>query len=189
MAAVAYCDILAAPIAGPAQLLIAMRAGRGGLRRWVFALAATVVACVPLLVAAAIARSRRDAIYWLPKPDRTLLSNTLQEFTGGFSEVTAVRWATIAAVVVLVGLALAALAARRRREADRVADEGWALAIAAAWGLLGPALLLVVSFAHPLFWPRYAIVALPGLCLLAAAAAASLWRAPRGALVAIGCAA
>src|SRR5262249_6651963 len=172
--------ILAAPIALPAQLLIALRAGRDGVRRWVVALAATVVACVPLLVAAVIARSRRDAIYWLPKPDRTLLSNTLQEFTGGFSEVTAVRWATIAAGLALVGLAVVALRARRAREGARVAAEGWALAIGLAWGVLGPLLLLLVSFIHPLFWPRYAIIALPGLCMLTAVAAISVWRARGG---------
>jgi hypothetical protein len=190
MAALAYCDILAAPIALPAQLLIARRAGPGGVRRWLGALCATAVACVPLLVAAIIERSRRDAIYWLPKPDRTLLSTTLQEFTGGFSEVTAVRWLTIVAALALVAGALVVLLARRRAQGTgAIAQDGWTLAIAAAWGLLGPLLLLVVSFAHPLFWPRYAIVALPGLCLLVASAATIVWRSPPGRLGPIAAAA
>jgi hypothetical protein len=68
-----------------------------------------------------------------------------------------------------------------------VADEGWTLAIAAAWGVLGPLLLLAVSFVHPLFWPRYAIGAVPGLCLLAATAAVTVWHGPRGRFVAAGC--
>ena len=38
-----------------------------GCRRWL----ALLVCCVPLIVAAVIARGRRNALYWLPKPDRT----------------------------------------------------------------------------------------------------------------------
>ncbi len=54
------------------------------------------------------------------------------------------------------------------------AAERRALAAAAAWGVLPPAMLLLVSAVEPLFWPRYAIVALPGLCLLLALSAAAL---------------
>ncbi|HTA05754.1 MAG TPA: hypothetical protein VK774_05270, partial [Solirubrobacteraceae bacterium] len=48
------------------------------------------------------------------------------------------------------------------------------------------ALLLIVSAAYPLFWPRYAILALPGLCLLAALAAERLSRDRAGVTIA-GC--
>lgn len=182
MALLAYCDILAAPIAIPVQALIAWRAGRDAFRRWLLALGALLVCCVPLLIAAAIAHSRRNALYWLPKPDRGLLTLALQEFTGGFSEVSAVRWATIAAGAVVVGAALWSL--RRAR----VGSESRAAIVAAiGWGLLPPVLLLVVSFARPLFWPRYAIVALPGLCLLFAVAGVRLWSSRRGLLTALVC--
>nr|MBA3809591.1 glycosyltransferase family 39 protein [Solirubrobacterales bacterium] len=91
MALLAYCDILAAPIAIPAQALIAWRAGRDAFRRWLLSLGALLLCCVPLLIAAAIAHGRRNALYWLPKPDRGLVMLALQEFAGGFSEVSAVR--------------------------------------------------------------------------------------------------
>jgi mannosyltransferase len=181
MALLAYCDILAAPIAIPAQALIARRAGPVAFRRWLLSLGALVVCCVPLLIAAAIAHSRRNALYWLPKPDRSLVTLAVQEFTGGFSEVSAVRWATIAAGAVLVGGALWTLRRARRGSEPRAA-----LAIAIGWGILPAVLLLVVSFARPLFWPRYAIIALPGLCLLFAVAGARLWASRRGLLAAVG---
>jgi hypothetical protein len=181
MALLAYSDLLAAPIALPAQALIARRAGRDGVRRWLWSLLALLIACIPLIVAAAIARGRRNALYWLPKPDRALVSATLQEFSGGFSGLSAVRWVTIAAGALLVGAAVWSL--RRRRDTA----ERWTFAIAACWGILPAVLLLAVSFVQPVFWPRYAILALPGLCLLAALAAARLWRERRGMLVAAGC--
>jgi hypothetical protein len=48
-------------------------------------------------------------------------------------------------------------------------------------------LLLAVSFVRPLFWPRYVILALPGLCLLVAIAAVLLWRTRRGRLAVFAC--
>jgi mannosyltransferase len=181
MTVLAYCDLLAVPIALPAQALIARRSGSNGFRRWLWSLLALLVCCVPLLVAVAIARSRRDALYWLPKPDRALVSLTLQEFAGGFSGVTAVRWATLAAGAALLGAAIWSI--RGRRDAERRET----FAIALAWGVLPVVLLLGVSFVHPLFWPRYAILALPGLCLLAALAAGRLRRSARGLPLAAGC--
>ncbi len=182
MALLAYCDILAAPIAIPVQALIAWRAGRDAFRRWVVSLGALLACCVPLLIAAAIAHGRRNALYWLPKPDRSLVTLAVQEFTGGFSGVSAVRWATVAAGAVLVGAALWSL--RRARSA---AESRAAMLTGIGWGIAPPVLLLVVSFARPLFWPRYAIVALPGLCLLFAVAGARLWASRRGLIAAVGC--
>jgi 4-amino-4-deoxy-L-arabinose transferase-like glycosyltransferase len=178
MALLAYCDILAAPLVIPAQALVAWRAGRGAFRRWLWSLLALLGSCLPLLVGAAIARGRRDALYWLPKPDRGLISLTLQEFTGGFSGLTAVRWATLVAGAVMVGGALWAI--RRSRERGT-------FAIAIGWGILPGVLLMAVSLVRALFWPRYVILALPGLCLLLALAALQLWRLRRGALAAAGC--
>ncbi len=181
MAALAYCEIFAAPLVLPAQALIARRAGRAGFRRWLWSLLAVFVCCLPLLVAAAIARSRRNALYWLPKTDRELVVLALQEFTAGFSGLTAARWATLAAGVVLVGTALWSV---RRARAAPVRG---ALAIALCWGVLPGALLLVISFVEPVFWPRYAILSLPGLCLALALAAQRLWRSRRGVVTATVC--
>jgi mannosyltransferase len=181
MVALAYCDLFAAPIALPAQALIARRHGRDGLRSWLRSLLAVFVCCVPLLVASVIARSRRNALYWLPKTGRGLGELALQEFTAGFSELTAVRWATLLAGAVLVGCATWSL----RRHED--ARERGTLAIAACWGIVPGALLLAISFVQPVFYPRYAILALPGLCVLLAAAAARLWLSRRGITVAGAC--
>ncbi len=173
MALMAYSDLLAPALALPAQALMVWAASRSMerpralVRRWAGMLAAVLVLCIPLIVAALIEHSRRDPLYWLPKLDRALLESAVQEFAGGFSGVTAVRWLTLLAGLVLVSGATIGL---RRRSAG----ERHAVGIAAAWGLLPPAVLLVVSAGIPVFWPRYAIVALPGVCLLLALAAGQL---------------
>jgi mannosyltransferase len=176
MTALAYCQLLAVPVVLPAQALLARRAGPQGVRSWLRWLLALLVCCLPLLVISAISRSRRNALYWLPKTSRYLVEAGLQEFTGGFSGVSAVRWVTLAAGAALLGAALWRLR-RRARGADATRAT---LAVVAAWGLIPGALLLLVSFVEPVFWPRYAIPALPGLCLLAALCAEQLWRSARG---------
>jgi hypothetical protein len=193
MVLLAYSDLFAPVLVLPAQALIVWRGGaqgeggeprerrRADLQRWLAALVAVLVICIPLLVAGLISHGRRDALYWLPKLSRGLVELALQEFSGGFSEVTAVRWLTLLVLVVLVGAAAWLL---RRREDGRARDT---LLIALAWGVLPIALLLIVSAAYPVFWPRYAILALPGLCLLAALAAERLARTRNSLAIAGGC--
>jgi mannosyltransferase len=178
MTALAYAELLAVPILLPAQALLARRGGREGLRRWLVSLLLVGLCCLPILVAAAISRGRRNPLYWLPKTSRGLVELGLQEFTGGFSGVSAVRWVTLAA-----GALLLATAAWHLRRPGAARARG-PLAIAAAWGLLPGALLLAVSVVEPLFWPRYAIPALPGLCLLAALCVDRLLDSHRGVAVA-----
>jgi mannosyltransferase len=180
MTALAYCELLAVPILLPAQALIVRHRGRREVRSWLLSLLALALCCVPLLVISAIARSRRNPLYWLPKPSRGLLELALQEFTGGFSGVTAVRWITVAAGAALI----AAVIWRSRR--SETSHRRATLAVAANWGLVPAAALFVVSVVEPVFWPRYAIVGLPGLCLLAALCADWLWHGRRGGAVAAG---
>jgi 4-amino-4-deoxy-L-arabinose transferase-like glycosyltransferase len=177
MALLGYCDLLALPIALPAQALLARRTGREGMRRWLWSLAAVLVCCVPLIVAVVIARGRRNALYWLPKLSRSLVEGAVQEFTGGLSGLSAVRWVTVLAVLVLVAAAL------WRGRGVALAK----LAVPAWWGLAPPALLLAVSAVEPVFWPRYAILALPGLCLLVAEAAAQIFHGRRWQAPAVSC--
>jgi 4-amino-4-deoxy-L-arabinose transferase-like glycosyltransferase len=197
MSALAYSQLLAVPIVLPAQALLALRGGREGVRAWLRALLALLVCCLPLLVISAISRSRRNALYWLPKTSRSLLEAGLQEFTGGFSGVSAVRWITLLAGAVLLAAALWRLRPPRAAAhdgagasldgADASRDDARAgLLLAAAWGLIPGALLLLVSFVEPVFWPRYAIPALPGLCLLAALCAERLWHSAPGVAIAAG---
>ncbi len=180
MALTGYSDLLAPLIILPAQALMVwgVEAERRGdrARGWVQSLAGTFVVCIPLLVASAIERGRRDPLYWLPKLGRGLVEAGVQEFSGGYAGVKAVGWLTL-----LVAAAMVAGATWRLRR--RKGEERRALGIAAAWGVLPPAGLLLVSAVEPVFWPRYAIVALPGLCLLLALSAAAL--AQRGWLPAV----
>ncbi len=173
MALTGYSDLLAPVIVLPAQALMVWSVQdeqrRARARAWLGSLAATFVVCIPLLVAATIERGRRDPLYWLPKLGRGLVEAGVQEFGGGYSGVKAVGWLTLLVSALLVGAAALRL---RRREGART-ERRW-LATAAAWGVLPPALLLIVSAVEPVFWPRYAIVALPGLCLLLALSAAAL---------------
>ena len=136
---------------------------------------------MPLLVGAVIARRQRNALYWLPKPDKGLVTLALQEFTAGLSGLTAARWATLAAGALLIGAALWIV----RR--GRTPLAGGALAMALCWGLLPGALLLAVSFVRPVFFPRYVILSLPGLCLALALAAERLWHSRRGIETAVAC--
>lgn len=179
MAALAYCQLLAVPIVLPAQAILARRRGREGVRSWLGSLLVLAACCVPLLVITVISRSRRNPLYWLPKPSRGLVESALQEFAGGFSGVTAVRWITLLLFAVLLAGAIWSL----RRAAE--AGERTTLAIAASWALLPPLLLLAVSVAEPVFWPRYAIVALPGLCLLGGLCAELIWRHRQGIALAV----
>jgi mannosyltransferase len=184
MALLAYSDLLAAPVALPAQALIVWRGGRASVRLWCRSLLALLVCCVPLLVGTVVSRGRRNAFYWLPKPGRGLLKLTVQEFAGGLSGVSVVGWATIAAVAVLV---VAAVWRLRHTGFTSLAGELGTLMIAFCWGVVPCVLLFVVSFGERVFYPRYAIVALPGLCLLVALAAGWMWDRRRDAALAVGC--
>jgi mannosyltransferase len=181
MAALAYCDLFAAPLALPAQALLARKAGPAALRAWLRSLLALLVCCLPLLVFASISRSRRNALYWLPKTDRALAELALQEFSAGFAKVSAVGWLTLLVGLVLVGVALL------RARGAAMARERSAMVVAATWGLLPTVALLAVSFVEPLFWPRYVILSVPGLCLLAGLAAERIWDSPRAMVPAAAC--
>jgi len=73
------------------------------------------------------------------------------------------------AIPALAGLALAALALRRRQDAFAAAQE-------AAWLLVPLAVAVAVSTVKPLLVARYLLVALPGVLLLAARAVLALPR-------------
>jgi mannosyltransferase len=184
MAAMAYSDLLAAPCALLAQALLVWRSAPEQRWRWLRALLWLIACCLPLLVAAVISRSRRDAFYWLPKTDRALVESTLQEFTGGFSGVSAVGWLTLLLVAALV----LGAAWRLRGSAGGVWEgRRTGLLVAGVWGLAPAVLLLAVSFVEPVFWPRYAILSLPGLALLIALAAECVWEMPAGPAAALAC--
>lgn len=178
--ALAYCDLLAVPIVLPAQALLVLRARRRAARPWAYSLAATLLACLPLLVLSAISRSRRDPLYWLPKASTTLVKLAVEEFAGGLSAVNSIGWVSVAAGgLLLAGTVWRLQASRARAGAGSGESVAANLVLAACWGVLPIAVLLAVSVLEPVFWPRYAIPALPGLCLLAGVCADELWRGRR----------
>jgi 4-amino-4-deoxy-L-arabinose transferase-like glycosyltransferase len=181
MTVLAYAELLAAPIVLPAQAVLLARADGATRRRWLRSLAAVALLCVPLVVAAVIERGRRNPLYWLPRPDRTLVKLALQEFTVGFIDIGALRW-----LILLVSAALVLIAALQLRR-WRAVEQRVAFAATLAWALLPGALLLVGSVVTPLFYPRFAIVALPGMCLLVALAAVAVFSSRRGAVLAVCC--
>ena len=69
---------------------------------------------------------------------------------------------------------LALLPAWRERKARRVAWEGWRYRFLLLWLIFPPLLTLLLSFARPIFYPRYFICCLPALLLLAAVGLARL---------------
>lgn len=73
-------------------------------------------------------------------------------------------------------VAVAALCCWWRRRRQRGSGPGPELAVAVPllWLLLPPVVLTAVSLAHPLLLPRYLLVCVPALCLLAALALARL---------------
>ena len=138
---------------------------RRATRHWALALARTGLLLLPLAVLTALERSKRDPLYWLTRPDAGDLAAALRTVAGGRP----------ALVLIVAGLAAAAwLGARRGARAGAVLRSP--VATLAVWALAPLVGLWTISQAVPLFQPRYAIGAVPGLCLLVGAAAARLPR-------------
>jgi mannosyltransferase len=132
-------------LAGHAVFVVASR--RWALRRWAGWTTGAAVVLGPFLVAT----SRQSGqVGWLTRPTSHDLAVVLQAPFGAMP----------GAIVVCVVMAVGVLGTRQP-----------AFALGAAWGLLPPVLLWLISQWHPLFDGRYAVAALPGTCLALAAAA------------------
>ena len=118
---------------------------------WVLATGGALVVLSPFLVATS---RQAGQVSWLTRPDAGELGDVLAAPFGGLA---------------LPGLLLALtllVAWRRPAWVERSA-----LALGTGWGLLPPVLLWLVSQWRPLFDGRYAVAALPGLCLALASVA------------------
>ena len=163
----AYANAVTAAILVPAHLLLVMSRRRDAMRTWLISLAGIGVALIPLAIGLAIARGRRDPLYWLEKPGLRDLDIAAQDFSTGFSESK-----PLAALTLLL-LGVVAIWASRR-------TERWSLLAppaVVAWGLLPVALLFLAAQVTPVFRSAYAIAALPGVLLLVAAMLDHLPRA------------
>ncbi len=79
-----------------------------------------------------------------------------------------------AAAVGLLAASVAVLLSARRSPSD--SGERLRASLVLAWALLPPVALVAVSFVHPIYVDRYALISVPGVAAVEAAAAEYLWR-------------
>jgi len=148
--------------------LAALRGGQGRAARslaagWLAAALAAVALASPIL---ALGIAQRHTAGWIKRPGPHTVV-TLAQLTGPVLMVAAV------VLTVAAGLGVAALAGPGRL---RAAWPRRLLAVAVPWLVIPPVLLIGVSFALPLYVPRYVLYCLPALALLVGAALAALGR-------------
>lgn len=150
----AYSNLLSGLLLLIPQAAVVLLLRRRALGGWLRTCAGLAVALVPLAVLILDERDRRDPFYWLTAPSAGDLAGAVRTMFGGTAALAAVLLAAAAAV-----------AWRRHRGLRPVPDAPTAAALA-LWAF-GPTLVLfAVAQVTPVFQPRYAIVALPGVCLL-----------------------
>jgi hypothetical protein len=150
-----------------AHLLAAAITGRS-TRRQLLRLAAIGVLVVPLALFALV----RDAgqVSHLARPTPSYLLDTLRQLAGGTRPLLALY-----GLAVLLAAASWLRAGRWRRD--------WPMANTALWAVTPVVGAVVVSLGKPLFAPRFLIVAMPGIVLLAVV---GLARLPRPLTIAAG---
>lgn len=111
--------------------------------------------CEPMI--AFVLVQRADQLGWLSRPSSAEIYEFLKLLTsqGG-------------ALLVVVYLALCVVPFLRRAGIPRYDKENWALRLFALWLVLLPLLTLLASPFHPLFYPRYMVICVPALVILAA---------------------
>ena len=136
--------------------------GRGLRRGWLAAIAAAVAVTSPVLV---YAWQQQGAQEWLKPPSLSMLAKLPNligsPFLGG------------ALLLVIIG------GVATSRAAGRAAADwpGRLPALCLPWLLMPPAILILLSFIHPVYTLRYVLYCLPAVAVLAGAGLAALgWR-------------
>jgi mannosyltransferase len=174
MALATLCSLMAVLVV-PVQLL-ALIAGRQlpALRRLAGALVALAVCCVPLAILAV--RRGSGQLFWVPRPSRKVETQVLQSLTSsGLEPSFHPRFTTtvglLATVLLVLGLAVAVLRARRRkRKPERpIQDErlnGWPVALVLIWIAVPVVLTFLYSLvSQPIFLPRNLLTCVPAVAL------------------------
>ncbi len=117
-------------------------------------------------VAAFVATTGAGPLRWIQRPGMKDLWNFALCLTGNAGALLLVAYVIACGAAVLPGL--------RGQTAQRVSWEAWRYRFLLLWLFLPVLLTLAVSWARPLFLPRYFIFCLPALLLLAAAGLARL---------------
>jgi len=120
----------------------------------------TGMAVFPLLVF--VAKTGAGPIKWISRPGLTDLWHFSGDFTNGLPLIYA------------VACLLAFLPMRNRLPARAANWEAWRVRFLLVWLLFPILLTVILSFARPVFLPRYMIFCIPALLLLAAAGLASV---------------
>lgn len=163
---VVYLNALCGLVVIAAQVFVPLVAGRPAFRRWLLAVAAIVLAAVPLAVLTAHAAGGRDVFYWVTRPGLFDLARAQALLLGG-------PLAAVCAVLVLAG---AVVLARRRLPRTPSALVVHPAAPLVAWAFAPIIVLFAVSMVKPVFGDTYLAPAVPGLCLLLGLAIVSLPR-------------
>jgi mannosyltransferase len=163
----------------PVQLL-ALIGRPAALRRLASALIAVAVCCLPLAILAV--RRGSGQLFWVPRPTRKVESQVLQSLTStGLQPSFHPRFTTaaglVATVLVLLGLGVAVLRARRTRAGASPAAPadprltGWPAALTLQWIAVPVVLTFLYSLvAQPIFLPRNLLTCLPAVALALALA-------------------
>ena len=172
MAAAAYCSLMAVLVV-PVQLLALVLARQlPALRRLAWALVGLAICCVPLAILAV--RRGSGQLFWVPRPSRKVETQVLQSLTSsGLQPSFHPRFTTtvglLATGLVLLGLALAVLRARRQRRQRPARDErlaGWPVALVLIWIAVPVVLTFLYSLvSQPIFLPRNLLTCLPAVAL------------------------
>ncbi len=131
---------------------------------WLAAAIVAVALASPVLL---LAIAQRQTASWIKAPGPHTLV-TLTQLVGPLPMVAAVVLAVALGLAVSVGSGRARLLAAWPRRLS---------AVAVPWLVVPPALLIGVSFALPLYVPRYILYCLPAVALLAGAGLAALCQA------------
>ena len=121
--------------------------------------------CEPM--AAFVVVQHSDQLAWIARPTLGDIWEFLKLLTGEGGVLLVVAY-----------LALCGLAFMRKTGVKRPAKESWALRLILFWLVTLPLLTLAVSLIKPLFYPRYMVICVPALVILAARGLMNLYEMP-----------
>lgn len=136
---------------------------RSPLRGWLIAVLVAVVVASPVIY---FGWKERGQVAWITPPGHREVTG-LEQLIGPGSAVIA------ALVIIAAGIVFSAVRGRTRLRAD------WPrplVALCLTWLVLPPAVLLLVSLAHPIYLFRYIVFCIPAAALLVGTALAALGR-------------
>jgi mannosyltransferase len=153
--------VLAAHVLG----IVFPRPYRVGLPTIVATTAVFAFLCEPM--AAFVLLQSGGQIDWIPRPSLAGIYEFLKLLTGQGG-----------ALLVVVYLVLCGVAFLHPAGVKRSGKESWALRLLVLWLLLLPVVTLAATPVKPLFYPRYMVICVPALVLLAARGLTNLYSSP-----------